>query len=184
MTNDTNNTQILRTAGETATLLKIKESTLRKYCIELENAGHKFYKSARGHRAYANDDITILQRFITTKNAPNMTLQRSAEAVVKAHTSENVRVDVTEDQSLQKRHNNDITELKKTVEKQNELLQALMKKMDQQQEYIDKRLGERNDAVTQSLREVQETKQLIAAAKQAEEESKQKRGFFARLFGK
>ncbi|MEM5595039.1 DUF3967 domain-containing protein [Niallia circulans] len=58
-----------------------------------------------------------------------------------------------------------------------------MERLDQQQKYIEERLNKRDETLIQSLREVQETKKLIAAAEEKREEES-KKGFFQRLFGK
>ncbi|XQY92928.1 DUF3967 domain-containing protein [Metabacillus sp. HB246100] len=83
----------------------------------------------------------------------------------------------------------EVKEVKETVRQQNELLQELMKKMDQQQKYIEERLekqGERQEKrdslLMESLRESQETKQLLLAAKESGE--KYQKGIFRWLFRK
>ncbi|WP_273122355.1 DUF3967 domain-containing protein [Bacillus weihaiensis] len=83
----------------------------------------------------------------------------------------------------------EVKEVKETVRQQNELLQELMKKMDQQQKYIEERSekqGERQEKrdslLMESLRESQETKQLLLAAKESGE--KYQKGIFRWLFRK
>ncbi|MGM0875621.1 MAG: DUF3967 domain-containing protein [Bacillota bacterium] len=67
-------------------------------------------------------------------------------------------------------------------EQQERFNKVLLDKLDQQQKYIEERFNKRDETLIQSLREVQETRKLIAAAKEKEEESK--KGFFQRLFSK
>ena len=52
MTVDTEGTRSLYSSSDVATLLKIQESTLRKYCIMFEKAGYKFHKNENSHRGF------------------------------------------------------------------------------------------------------------------------------------
>lgn len=191
MTDNTNASQMLRTAGECASILKIKEGTLRKYAIELEKAGYTFFKSDRGHRAFNSDDITIIKRFIDLKKSPNMTLERSANAIISNLKEHGVHVSTTENTTLQRSDNNAITQeqMKEFMDQQQKFNKELLDRLDKQsdyiqkqQEYIDKRINQRDKDLLEGIRELQEQKQLAAAKE--EEEKEEKKGFFAKLFSK
>lgn len=82
MTIDINENKILMTAGDVCTLLGIKESTLRKYALILQDAGYQFHTNSKGQRGYFDQDVTVLRRFLEIKKSPDMTLEQSANAVI------------------------------------------------------------------------------------------------------
>lgn len=183
MTNDTNDNQILMNPGDVCTLLSIKESTLRKYALILQDAGYHFHTNGKGQRGYYDNDVTVLRRFLEIKKSSDMTLEQSANAVMSWVEQSNMSLrDISKDQENE-RYNDDIKSMKETIEQQNVLLQELMKKMDQQQKYIDQRLEERDQKLIESLRQSQEERKVLLEIAAAHEEEK-KKGFFARLFGK
>lgn len=55
------NNQLIYSSKDVAAILKIQESTLRKYCIMLEEVGYKFHKNELGHRGFLNDDVVALK---------------------------------------------------------------------------------------------------------------------------
>ncbi|MFD6726048.1 MerR family transcriptional regulator, partial [Streptomyces sp. NPDC060131] len=64
-----NEIEILYSPGEVSDTLKVKDSTLRKYCGILENAGYSFSKNNRGHRQYTDKDVMTFKKLIAaTKN--------------------------------------------------------------------------------------------------------------------
>lgn len=191
MTDDTRSKQNVYNSGDAATLLKIQESTLRKYCIMLEEHGYKFHKNEQGHRGYFDYDVIALKKLIEVKNHPDMTLKRACNAVmtwVKENNESNR--DIT-DIALETRHNeeystllNEFEEFKKQQETFNKQLIDQLKK---QQEFIHNSLIERDKTLMESLREVQETKKLIAAAEEKREEEKKEesqKSLWQRMFRK
>jgi len=66
---------------EIAGVLKVKNSTLRKYALLLEGEGITYQKNEQGHRYYSDTDLIALQKFISFKDSGAMTLKESAEAV-------------------------------------------------------------------------------------------------------
>jgi DNA-binding transcriptional MerR regulator len=167
--------------NDVSTLLQIKESTLRKYSILLENVGYAFQRNNQNQRWYNDTDIVAFKKLISLKNSTDMNLKECAEAVLLWSKGGNVTQDLTTVDNDTKRYNDDITELKAMVNQQNELLQELVKKIDQQQKYIDTKLEERDKRLLESVRGTQEIKQQLLQIAAAKEE---KKGFFARLFNK
>lgn len=182
MSSDTNENKILLTAGDLSVMLDIKESTLRKYALLLQEAGYHFHTNGKGQRAYYERDVAVLRRFIEIKKAPDMTLEQSANAVMTWVNQSGVSVVDTQKNDGIERYNVDIKELKETVQQQNILLQELMKKLDEQQKYIDVRLDQRDKKLMESIRESQEERQALLQLAVTKENEKQK-GFFSRLFG-
>jgi uncharacterized protein involved in exopolysaccharide biosynthesis len=75
--------------------------------------------------------------------------------------------------------------LKEILERQERLEEfnkQLLTRLDEQQNYINNKLEQRDLQLTTALKETMEVKKMIAASLEAPKE--EKRGFFARLFGK
>ncbi|EMI11253.1 hypothetical protein [Anoxybacillus gonensis] len=182
MTGDTNEIQILMSPSDVCTLLGIKESTLRKYALILQDAGYKFHVNEKGQRGYFEKDVIVLKRFLEIKQSRDMTLEQAAESVMAWIQQSNISVSVTEKKQESDRYNDDIKSLKEMITQQNELLKEFMIRLDQQQKYIEESLKKRDELLMQSLKESMETRKMIAAAK--EEDEKKQKGFWSRLFGK
>lgn len=180
--------------GEIADLLKIKDSTLRKYSLLLEDFGYEFQKNSRNQRYYTDEDIITLRKLITMKDN-GMTLDESAKGVVMWHKGNEVKqtdiaLSQTDTHNVIIRDDSDIQELKTVLHKQIQLIQiqnesieelkkmiqSLDKKVSDQQEYIGKSMKERDQALMQVMNEMLENRKLIAEEK--------KKGFWSRLFGK
>lgn len=67
---------------EVADLLDISESTLRKYCLILEEKGYKFLRGDNNRRAYLDRDVIALRKFMELSQNKNITLEDAAVAVV------------------------------------------------------------------------------------------------------
>src|SRR5699024_2878625 len=155
-------------ASDITALLDIKDSTLRKYCLMLEDKGYEFQKNNRDHRFFRDDDIITLRKFITLKDN-GMSLEESAEGVVLWHKGNeeevtDVTVRQTDTRDVIERYNNDMTN-------------ELSDKIDKQQEYINDRLEQRDNNLMKVLEENLESQRQIASA------SEEKKGFWKRLFG-
>lgn len=183
MNREINEEHIIMSPREISTLLGIKESTLRKYALILKDAGYHFHVNEKGQRWYYNRDVIVFKKLIQIKQSPDMTLEQAANAVISWFNQSNMSLSITNKSPKDKRYDNDIKTMKETIEHQNTLLQELMKKMDQQQKYIDQRLEERDQKLIESLRQSQEERKALLQIAAAYEEE-QKKGFFARLFGK
>lgn len=177
--------QIILTPGDVSALLGIKESTLRKYAILLKDAGYQFHVNEQGQRGYFERDVIVLKKFLEFKNGPDMTLEKSANAVTAWLEQSNVSVRVMNDKQENKRYDDDIREMKEMIKEQNLIIQRqeefnkkLLERLDQQQKYIESRLDQRDELLMQSIRESQETKQLLLATKE-EQEKKPRKGLFS-----
>ncbi len=152
MTGDTNEGQILMEPSDVCALLGIKEPTLRKYALILQDAGYKFHVNDKGQRGYFERDVIVLKRFMEIKQSNDMTLEQAVEAVMAWVRHSNIAVSVIEKKSGSNRYNDDIQVPKEMVTKQNELLKELMMRLDQQQKYIEKNLKKRDELLMQSSR--------------------------------
>lgn len=168
--------------GDVSALLQIKESTLRKYSLLLENVGYSFQRNNQNQRWYNDTDIVALKKFISLKNSTDMSLKDCAEAVILWSNGQSITPPSTVSNSDTERYGDDITELKELILKQNTVIKELVEQVQQQQKYIENRLDQRDELLMQSIRESQETKQLLLATKE-EQEKKPRKGLF-KWFGK
>lgn len=156
--------RILRTASEVSEMLSLQESTLRKYCIALEEAGHKFMKNKRGHRSFSNNDITILQRFISAKESPAMTLKKAAYAVVSVHKDNDVTDSVPEtipySESSELSHT--MQDWKEMFIKQQQMTSRLLEKLEEQEEREKERMEHEKELMA-LLKEARADRALPAA---------------------
>lgn len=164
MTDKTDSSQSVYISKDVATMLKIQESTLRKYCIMLEEHGYHFHKNEHGHRGFLDNDVITLRKLMEIKSHPDMTLKQACNAImtwVKEKDMSEVDTNViTENEQHDERYN----ELKEMIQQQNELLKQMAKKLDDQQRYIDERLEKRDQLLMQTIRESQEKKALLETA--------------------
>lgn len=161
MTDKTDSSQSIYISKDVAMILKIQESTLRKYCIMLEEHGYHFHKNEHGHRGFHDNDVITLRKLMEIKSHPDMTLKQACGAVMTWVQEENIsEVDtdvITEDAQHDERYN----ELKGMIEKQNEILKQMVMKLDEQQRYIDDRLKKRDQQLMGAIREMQEEKRVL-----------------------
>lgn len=157
--------------SETASLLEIKTATLRKYSLLLENQGYEIKRNSKKHRYYRDKDIITL-RNVMTGSDNGITLEESVKNVVnlKGHSNESNVIN-----NGQEANDSDIKELKEMINKQNELIYNLTEKLDQQQEYIIERLQEHEKLLIQPVEENNEMELT---------ETKEKKGFFGKLFNR
>ncbi|WP_375362001.1 DUF3967 domain-containing protein [Bacillus paranthracis] len=164
-------------------LLKIDSSTLRKYAILLEKNGYYFLKNERGHRGYFDKDIITLRKLLEFSQQPDMTLERSAKAVMTWVSKDNITVTVPTKEPLQseKERYNDMVErlirLEEHNKKQEAFNQELLQQLQKQQQYIQESLERRDKVLIETVREIQETKRLTAA-------TKEKKSWITKLFRK
>ena len=181
MSDDTKNMQTVYNAKEVASVLAIKESTLRKYALMLEKAGYSFHYNDKRQRGYFDHDVMAFRRLMDTAKANDMTLERAANAVV---TSFDTSVTTHGDTIEREEYKRDMDEIKAIIQKQNELLHKLTNHLDQQQEIT----NNRDKQILEALHEIQEAKLLAAPTEEKEEEEEPEEekplSFWARLFGK
>lgn len=183
------------TPKEISLTLDIGDSTLRKWCIALENQGYQFIRNDQNKRVFVDANIVVLRHFkelvqnhsMQLNNASMLVIDRFGKGTFSQGTDvvpvENNRdLDRSNDEVISKLMNY-IEQQEERFEKQEQFNRTLLERLDQQQKYIEERLNHRDETLLQSLREVQETKKLIAAAEEKREEES-KKGFLQRLFGK
>lgn len=201
-----NEIEILYSPGEVSDTLKVKDSTLRKYCGILENAGYSFSKNNRGHRQYTDKDVMTFKKLIAATKNSDMTIETAAEQLVSMFKQNSMTVAATTDITSHEQHSKDIAELKNTVDIQNKLIISLAQRLEQHTTYLEDSTKNRDNKLLEHLNAFQKENEKLhkeiklmnekleqiaetgkeAAAAQTEKEAaaETEKGFFARLFGK
>lgn len=184
------------TTKEVSLTLDIGTSTLRKWCLALEENGYQFLRTDNQKRLFVERDLVTLRYFQKLVQGENFSLENAAKVVAskyKGEASETGTPIVLSQNEIEKRDfkrsDEILQELLERFEKQEQfnqellrLNQELLQRLEEQQKYIEERMNKRDELLMQSLKESMETRKMIAAAK--EEEEKKKKGFWSRLFGK
>lgn len=171
---------VIYSPSDVSDLLKIKPTTLRKYCLLLEEYNYKFQKNERNQRWYSDNDIIILKKIIALKNNGAMTLEKAIESVVTWSNGNEIAPTNTDTITQQKSYKNDMEELKSMIINQNEQIQKLGETIIKMNEYMEQKLEKRDQLLIESLRENQRAKKEMAAVIEKEEN----KSFFQRLFNK
>ena len=161
---------------EIAERLGIGESTLRKWCIELEKNGYIFIRGTMDSRAFTVHDLTALNHFKElTKNEKKPKTEAAMLVVArfkrKEENEETPPVHMENEDSKVDKLEKMVERLLENSEKQEKFNQALIERMEQrleqQERYIRESIDKRDRLLLESIRNTQEE----AAAK--EEERKQ-----------
>jgi hypothetical protein len=181
---------------EMSVTLNIGDSTLRKWCIALENNGYGFIRNDQNKRVFIENDLVVLRHFQNLIKTHNMQLENASKLIIDRFGRGSLEVstgavlaEIEEvDRSLDRSKEDVVPTLLEHIKKQDEFIrnqkefnQELIKRLDQQQKHIDERLDERDRKLMESMRNQQEIKQHLLQIAAAKEE---KKSLFARLFGK
>lgn len=172
---------------QVATDLDITTSTLRRWSIELEKHGYEFERNEKDQRIYYERDYKAF-RELKMLLANNVSMEDASKAVVAKFRNEKnaLQTPSVYDQEM-RLSARDFEELTKEIYQKaiKEVQQEFMEIIRKQQEYIDNRLSklderleERDRKLMESIRSLQEQKQALLEAST----TKEKKGFFARLF--
>ena len=166
--------------SEVAKNLGIGSSTLRKYCLALEEAGYPFERGNNNSRIFYHKDVTTIERLVTAMNKKNVTLEQAINLAMTSVT-ENEVATVVIDSVADTEHIKVLTE---RIERLEQLNLELIQRLDLQSKLLQEadaqrtiREEQKDVQLMQVLREIQDGKRLIAA-------SEQKKSLWVRLFGK
>lgn len=182
-------------------IVGIAPPTVRKYSQALEKAGYSFIKNENGFRIYSDKDIFAFNEIKSMSKKSGMPVEKIAEMIVfnqrqeiqheatadtveiihseSENTSDIVQYDSRYNELMEKLSKLDmLDDIVKEMQELKANNKALAEQMKQQQEYIDKSLERRDKALLQAIRESQQARLEAGAT------AEQKKGFFARLFGK
>lgn len=193
-------TQALRyyTPKELKLLLDIADSSLRKWCLALEEQGYLFDRTDNNKRVFTDKDLIVLKQFRHLVQVDFMSLQNAAVIVAgkyredKRTTSEQQHTE-NDEPSLpdpMEVMSGQIGELLSYIKNQDEYNKELLRRLDLQQKYIEEKLNrieehqkQTDNMLSDSLKSSQETQKLISEVKTAEEQKKTRKGIL-RWFGK
>jgi hypothetical protein len=166
-------TQAVYGSSDIALILKIQESTLRKYSLLLEKNGYEFLKNENGHRAYFDEDIIVLKKMMELKSGSDMTLEQACISVVAWKKETVIAPRDTEENRHVVRYNELFEEFKSFKEQQlqyndqmMELNKELLMQLKRQEAYIKNSIEDRDQKLMLAVRETIETKQRLAASEQ------------------
>ena len=143
---------------EVAQRLNIGKSTLRRWCLELEKQGYVFSKGEQDSRAFLEQDVLILEK---TKQLQSQ--GKKLEDAIKQVLNEHERVPLTP-QSAPRSLDIDLKMEREQLKK--ELLEEMKQELLSSEQRIFQRLEERDQVLVQHIREIQETKKLMAAVQE------------------
>lgn len=168
--------------------LEITAPTLRRWSQTLENAGYTFERNGMNQRIYYTHDMDILRELKDLVVGKGIPVETAANYVVNGQVE---RTQAPSDyapneqlpsvQAPPSELENKVDQLHERLDQQERFNRELLAKLEEQHRYITESLERRDQSLMTAIREVQETKRLMAAA---EEEKKESKGFFAKLFGK
>ena len=173
--------------------LGIGDSSLRKWCLSLEEHGYTFYRTDQNKRLFTEKDIIVLKHYQQLVQEKNMSMNNAA-LIVTAKFLKEPFSNGTEVEQIETEMNtvpvtrSDIegllNRLSTMEEQQSQLIdmnRLLLSRLDEQQKYIDERLNSRDSLLLESIRETQATKQLLL--EQQEQQKKPRKGLL-RFFTK
>ncbi len=153
---------------------------MRKYCLALEEAGYPFERGNNNSRIFYHTDVATIERIVTAMNKKNVTLEQAINLAM-ASVEENEIATVATDRVTDTEHIKALTE---RIERLEQLNLELIQRLDQQSKILQEtdaqriiREEHRDSQLMQVLREIQDSKRLIAA-------SEQKKSLWSCLFGK
>ncbi|MDP1460096.1 DUF3967 domain-containing protein [Bacillus wiedmannii] len=166
--------------SEVAKNLGIGSSTLHKYCLALEEAGYPFERGNNNSRIFYHTDVSTIERLITAMNKKSITLEQAINLAM-VSVEENEIATVATKNVVNIEH---IKALSERIERLEQLNLELIQRLDQQSKILQEtdaqriiREEQRDIQLIQVLREIQDSKKLIAT-------TEQKKSFWNRLFGK
>ncbi|WP_179212609.1 DUF3967 domain-containing protein [Priestia aryabhattai] len=176
---------------EISDLLGVAGSTMRKWCLALEEQGYTFLRGANNSRVFYDKDILLLRRLKVLMQENKMALDIAVKFVLSGveddkrtegvHEENAVHSDVPVDIA-----NNEervlLNQVIEKLDKMEEFNRTLVSQIERQNKYIEEQLHKRDEHIMTALRESIETKKLIAASQEAQKE--ENKSFWQRLFGK
>ncbi|PGM85632.1 hypothetical protein CN957_04710 [Bacillus cereus] len=184
--------EIIYTAKDVYSRLKVSDSTLRKYVEVLQRESYMIKKNKQGKREYTEHDVMVIEKLIELSKHDGMKLEKAAKMI--AQQIEKVNPDLIQEEAEE----TDLVpfHIKQQLQEQysvmtqevNQSMLAMEKRLSEQakqsnkeikasveahNERVEKRLEARDETLMKTLREMQETKRLmqefrdeVAAAKE------------------
>ena len=169
----------LMSPKEVSHFLDIGDSTLRKWCIALEERNYPFMRTEQNKRLFSEKDQFVLGKFKILVKDKNLSINNAAEILADKYSDDIVFSDETEKSRLPEQLPNGPSEVARhlehmqtEIEQLKDINRTLLIKLDQQYEYI----KERDQQVMELLQEYKENKQLLLEIKE-EQHNQGKKGW-------
>lgn len=167
---------------DVAERLEIGTSTLRKWCIALEQEQYSFVKGAKNSRAFVQKDIKVLEQMKKLIQEAGMSIEGAVKVVLSVPFAEiETDNDLEDGDRTPSVLSENVMNLPKEFIEQLLQEQILLKEKIQQLERIEimnaerlerieNRYNERDNLLLTHVREIQETKQLLVASQNKQKE--------------
>lgn len=165
------------TVSEVSEKVNIPVETIRRYI-----RSHSVHlKVKKLHKKYYihDESMTVIEQ-IRALYAEGKNIEEVEETLTASGIPMTITVKNDNDEAMTVHLTDELQEIKQALQEQKQFNQQLLEQMKQQQEYISQSLEKRDQRLLESIRAMQEQKQAQIETATAE----QKKGFFARLFGK
>lgn len=124
----------------------------------MEEQGYKFDRGINNSRVFYQKDIAMIQRIMNAMNKKNITLEQAIKLAMSSVPKDTVATDVMVTQA---EPSIDVA-MSERLERLEKINLELVKRLEEQQRMLQKRDAKRDEQLITVLREVQESKQLIA----------------------
>jgi DNA-binding transcriptional MerR regulator len=147
---------------EMTAVLGIADSSLRKWCLALEEQQYYFFsRTDNNRRLFTDRDRIVLKKFRELVQVQSMSIQNSAIIVAAKYKDDAFEQTNSENGVIDNRSGViDLAQMKHEIEQLKDLNRELLKRLDERDKYIDERMGKRDSRIMASLKELKETKKL------------------------
>lgn len=163
----------------------ISGSTLRKWCIALDNNGYDFARTEQNRRLFTDSDLTALEHMKSLIQDKRMSLDNASIIIAsrfKDTRSSTGTPSVREENTTQNSPQVE-KEMQDHIKRQEQFNQELLKRMDEQNKHLNERLDQRDKLLMDTMNKLmEERKKEVKLLEEVKEE--QKKGLFSRLFNK
>lgn len=143
-------------------ILGVASNTVRKYAMALEAQGYVITRDASKNRVYTELDATAFRELQALRTRTGLTVEKCAEVIAARHkdpTGSVAPAVISDENGLIVQHDERYGELINVINKMSEHSQQQQEQM----ERLAKRLDDQNANLSVILREVLETRRMIAA---------------------
>ncbi|WP_163531472.1 hypothetical protein [Halobacillus ihumii] len=188
----TQTTEKAYTTKEVSVMLDMPIPTVRKYAQSLESLEYKFIRSESNARVFVEKDIMAIRYFKDLREKTNVKVEQVANIVVEKFGKGAIQDVMPVNTEEQERYSNQYNELKEMISQQNQLIKGLSDQLDKQQHYIEDKIEQRDQQITQLMNKTMANKKQLEEPPQKQdnkeveeqEQENKKKGFFSRLFNK
>lgn len=148
---------------EIADILGVHSNTVRKYALALEAQGYVIQRDDNNDRKYSDIDATVFRELQALRKRTSLPVEKCAEVIAARHRepSESVLPAVNEPDSVQiVQHSTQHAELIGAVQS----LVELNQKQADELARVHKRMDDQNNNISVIMREILETRRMVAAA--------------------